>query len=206
MTTRVFPVLETERLVLRQARQADVPACLRVAQDDAVMRYYGVEPFTAEQQAVDEFEWQHRIFADGTGIRWVITERDRDLYLGDVGYHEIKAQHKRAEIGYKLAPAYWRRGLMTEALTAVLDYGFASMGLNRVEALVDPRNAASAGLLRKLGFTQEGMLREYEYERGSFVDLCMVSLLWREWHDPSRRLAPCEAVKDDGCRPEVPGT
>jgi ribosomal-protein-alanine N-acetyltransferase len=181
MTTRAFPVLETERLVLRQACQADVGAFLRVAQDDAVMRYYGVKPFKTEQQAVEEIEWQHRIYADGTGIRWVITERDRGLYIGDLGYHEIKAQHKRAEVGFKLARAHWRRGLMTEALTAVLDYGFASMGLNRIEALVDPRNTASAGLLDKLGFTREGLLREYECERGAFVDLYMVSLLRREW-------------------------
>jgi ribosomal-protein-alanine N-acetyltransferase len=181
MTARAFPLLETERLVLRQARQADAPTFLKVAQDDAVMRYYGMEPFTTEAQAVSEIEWQRRVFADGTGIRWVITERGRDLYIGDLGYSEVKARHRRAEIGYKLAPGHWRRGLMTEALAAVLEYGFASMGLNRIEALVDPRNVASVGLLRKLGFVREGVLRDYEYEKGSFIDLIMMSLSRREW-------------------------
>jgi ribosomal-protein-alanine N-acetyltransferase len=179
--TKAFPVLETERLVLRQACQADVRAFLQVAQDEAVMRYYGVEPYQSEQQAVKEIEWQHRIFAEGTGVHWVITERDQGLYLGDAGYCEMKERHRRAEVGYKLARACWRRGMISEALTAVLGYGFESMGLNRVEALVDPRNAASAGLLQKLGFAQEGVLREYEYERGAFIDLFMMSLLRREW-------------------------
>jgi ribosomal-protein-alanine N-acetyltransferase len=181
VTARAFPVLETERLVLRQARQADVRAFLGTAQDEAVMRYYGVEPYKTEQQAIDEIEWQHRIFAEGTGIRWVVTERERNLYIGDVGYSDVKARHKRAEVGFKLARAYWRRGMMTEALTAVLDYGFGSLDLNRIEALVDPRNAASAGLLDKVGFTREGVLREYEYEKGAFIDLIMMSLLRREW-------------------------
>jgi ribosomal-protein-alanine N-acetyltransferase len=181
MTTKAFPVLETERLVLRQACQTDVCAFLKVAQDEAVMRYYGVEPYKTKQQVVDEIEWQHRIFADGTGVRWVITERDQGLYIGDVGYCEVKDMHKRAEVGYKLARAYWRRGMMSEALTAVLGYGFGSMGLNRIEALVDPRNAGSAGLLHKLGFADEGVLREYEYERGAFIDLITMSLLRREW-------------------------
>ena len=101
------------------------------------MRYYGVEPFQSEQQALDAIAWQQRIWAEGTGARWVITERDQDVYMGDVGFFKHERQHQRAEIGYLLARAYWRRGLMTEAMTAVLDYGFGSMGLNRVEALVD---------------------------------------------------------------------
>ena len=186
MTEQEFPVLETDRLVLRKPREEDAALFFQVAQDEAVMRYYGVEPFTTRQQALDVIAWQRCSFADGTGIRWVITERDRDLYIGDLGYHKRERPHRRAEIGYMLARACWRRGLMTEAMTAVLDYGFASMGLNRVEALVDPRNAASDGLLAKLGFTREGVLREYEYERGAFVDLYMASLLRREWLDPSR--------------------
>jgi len=176
-----FPVLRTARLVLRKARKEDAQHFLLVAQDEDVMRYFGVEPFKSKEQALDAIAWQQRLWAEGSGIRWVITEPDRDTYIGDVGFFKYERQHRRAEVGYLLARAYWRRGLVTEAMTAVLDYGFVSMGLNRVEALVDPRNAASVGLLSKLGFVQEGLLREYEYERGAFVDLSMASLLRRDW-------------------------
>jgi len=180
-TAQVFPVLETARLVLRQARQEDARLFYETAQDEAVMQYYGVEPFTSKAQALEEIAWQHQIWNEGTGIRWVITEPARDLYVGDLGYHQLAHEHRRAEIGYKLARAYWRQGVMTEAMTAVLEYGFASMGLNRVEALVDPRNVASDGLLSKLGFVREGLLREYEFERGAYVNLYMASLLRRDW-------------------------
>jgi len=185
MTDQSFPVLETPRLVLRQARPGDVQRLFQVAQDEDVMCYFGTEPFESEQQALDAIDWQQRIWAEGTGVRWVITEPDHDAFIGDVGYFKFERQHRRAEVGYLLEKAYWRRGLMTEAMTAVLDYGFVSMGLNRVEALVDPRNAASVGLLRKLGFVQEGLLRDYEFERGAFIDLYMVSLLRREWLNES---------------------
>ena len=181
MTDQPFPVLKTPRLVLRQARPEDMQRLFHVAQDEDVMRHFGTEPFESEQQALDAIAWQQRIWAEGTGIRWVITEPDHDAFIGDVGYFKYERQHRRAEVGYLLAKAYWRRGLMTEAMTAVLDYGFASMDLNRVEALVDPRNAASVGLVHKLGFAQEGLLRDYEFERGAFIDLYMVSLLRREW-------------------------
>ena len=183
MTEPAFPVLKTARLVLRKARQEDAQHFFLVAQDEDVMRYFGVEPYKSVERALDAISWQQRVWAEGSGIRWVITEPGRDTYIGDVGYFKYERQHRRAEVGYLLSRAYWRRGLMTEAMTAVLDYGFVSMDLNRVEALVDPRNAASVGLLDKLGFIREGLLREYEFERGAYVNLYMVSLLRREWQE-----------------------
>ena len=134
-----------------------------------------------DPRAIAEIEWFNSLFEDDEGIRWVIAERECDEYLGDAGFFRYKPAHARAEIGYKLRPAYWDRGIMTEALGAVLEYGFLEMGLNRVEALVDPRNGASMRVMAKLGFSNEGILREYEIEHGQPVDLAMLSLLRREW-------------------------
>jgi ribosomal-protein-alanine N-acetyltransferase len=181
MTIKAFPVLETAKLVLRQPSKRDVRGLYRVSQDADVMRYYGMEPFQTEQQALDELNWFNQSFHDSTGLRWIIAETNQGGYIGDLGYHKLSAQHSRAEVGYRLARAYWRRGIMTEALSKVLEYGFNMMALNRVEALVDPRNEASFKLLLKLGFSREGVLREYEYEKGAFIDLLMMSLLRREW-------------------------
>jgi len=86
-----------------------------------------------------------------------------------------------ANIGYDLLPAYRRQGIMTEALTEVLLYGFETIGLNRVEAFVDPRNIASIQLLQKLGFRQDGILKERTHFRGRFRDDVCFSLLAREW-------------------------
>jgi ribosomal-protein-alanine N-acetyltransferase len=178
-----FPVLRTERLILREPRDSDAEGLWRVSRDRNVMRYYGMEPFRSFQEARQEIGWMRDLYSNDLGIRWVIVERRRDTdgYIGDVGFHNYAPRHGRAELGYKLHRDFWRRGLMSEALGAVLAHGFTSLGLNRVEALVDPRNAASLGLLHRLGFSDEGLLREYEREATGLVDLIMLSFLRREW-------------------------
>jgi ribosomal-protein-alanine N-acetyltransferase len=88
----------------------------------------------------------------------------------------------RGSIGYELARPFWRQGIMSEALTAILALGFGEMGLNRIDAVVLPDNLASIRLLEKLGFCNEGLLREYEnWGNKGFVDLCMLSLLKKTW-------------------------
>ncbi len=176
-----FPMLETPRMKLRQPKDKDRERLYLLSRNEDVMRYYGMEPFKLEREAVEEIHGFNRLFIESRGIRWVITEKDRDEYIGDIGYHNFLEKHARAEIGFKLTPERWRKGIMTEVLHKVLEYGFESMKLHRIEALVDPRNAPSMKLLEKASFTSEGILREYEYERGGFVDLAMLSLLVHEW-------------------------
>ena len=178
---RLFPVIETERLKLRRPHDRDARELMCVAQNEAVMRYYGMECMKSEEEALREIRWFNGIFATSEGIRWVITEKGTDTYIGDAGFHKYVPAHSRAELGYKLASAYWRHGLMTEALSQVVRYGFLEMELNRIEALVDPRNMASLTLLKKLGFKEEGLFREYEREKGEFIDLAMLALLRSEW-------------------------
>ena len=181
---KTFPVIETPRLKLRQPCAADVEPLLRMMQDKAVLRYFGMEAFKAEQESLAQVAWYNRCFDESKGVWWIITEKDVGTYIGDVGFFKYEKRHARAELGYKLSPVFWRRGIATEALTQVLAYGFAEMGLNRIEALVDPRNTASLRLLEKLHFTTEGILREYEIENGAPIDLAMLSLLGREWPAP----------------------
>jgi ribosomal-protein-alanine N-acetyltransferase len=181
MRDNAFPVLRTERLCLRAPAYEDVLPLLRISQDEEVMRYYGVEAYETELEARREVDWMRRIFEEDEGIRWVIALRDHPGYIGDVGLDKYSKKHSRAELGFKLRKEYWRRGIMTEALTEVLSYGFEAIGLNRIEALVDPRNEASSKLLERNGFRKEGVLREYEFEKGEFIDLTMMSLLKREW-------------------------
>ena len=179
-TEKIFPVLETERLRLRQPRETDVEQLLAITQNEDVMRYYGMEPFNTEQEALEEINWFNDQFTKVKGIRWVITKKPQDAYVGDIGFGYV-AQHSRADIGFKLAQVYWRQGLITEAMNKVIAYGFETMKVNRFEATVDPRNVACKSLLETFRFTKEGLLRDYEFEKGAFVDLAMYSLLKREW-------------------------
>ncbi len=115
-------------------------------------------------------------------IRWGITRKSEPSLIGSCGYYGFHTWHLRAGIGYELAQPFWRQGIMAEALRAILELGFGGIGLNRIEAVVMPENEASIKLLEKLGFHNEGILKEYE-NRGDkgFIDLCMLSILKREW-------------------------
>ena len=182
-----FPEIKTRRLVLRAPLDSDAQGLLALSHDEAAMRYYGMEPFEGQREALAELAWFTALLADGEGIRWVIADRATDAYMGDIGFHRRSLRHRKAEVGFRLERRHWRKGIMSETLAAALRYGFGEMRLNRVEALVDPRNAACLALLDKAGFTIEGTLRDYEFEHGAFVDLRMLSLLAREWHDAPAR-------------------
>jgi [ribosomal protein S5]-alanine N-acetyltransferase len=182
---RRFPTLQTERLALRKPFLKDAGALLKISQDAAVMAYYGMAPFEGKAEALSEIEWFNRLFSRAEGIRWVMAEKGSGNYIGDIGLHNYVRAHARAEVGFKLAQSHWQRGLMTEALGPVLNYGFMTMQLNRIEAVVDPRNVACLSLLKKAGFQREGLLREYEREAQGFVDLVMLSVLKSDWHPQS---------------------
>jgi ribosomal-protein-alanine N-acetyltransferase len=149
--------------------------------DPEVSRFLLDEP---PMTRVDEAEELIRFYQNPEGKaynRWGMVHKERKLLIGTCGYHRWSRQHRRAEVGYDLAPAYWGQGLMREALTSVFRYGFETMELNRIEAFVHPENARSLRLLLRLGFHREGLLRGYLYQEGRFHDEFTLSLLRREW-------------------------
>ncbi len=113
---------------------------------------------------------------------WVIQTKENPELIGNIGFWRVKKEHHRAEIGYILSPKYWNAGIMTEALDAVLNYGFKTMKLHSVEATVNPNNAASIKVLEKQGFTREAYFREDYYFEGRFLDSAVYSLIYRNFN------------------------
>lgn len=178
---QVFPVLETERQILRALRPDDAADHFALWSDPIVMAAHGSPPYTDLAQSEEFIRRYTREFAAHEAIRWVVTRRGEDRLIGTIGLHHLSKEHYRCEIGYELFPAYWRQGIMAEAVHAVLRHIFLDMGLHRVEAVIDPQNHASAALLRRLGFTHEACLRERFYDHGRFSDDWYFSLLAREF-------------------------
>lgn len=175
----VFPELETDRLLLRQIRPDDAAAILAIFKDDAVTEFYDLETFKEMDEARELIAYFTESYLSERQIRWGITRKQDDQLLGTCGF--VSLHPHRGEIGYDLARAYWRQGYMSEAVAAMLELGFDEMGLNRIEALVMVNNVASASLLRSLGFSNEGILRQYDYFKGAFHDLSSFSLLASEY-------------------------
>ena len=108
---------------------------------------------------------------------WGITLKESDTVIGTICYWRMQKEHYRAEIGYALHPAQQGKGMMDEALKAVLQYGFETMQLHSVEANVNPANEASRKLLERNGFVKEAHFRENYYYNGQFLDSVIYSLI-----------------------------
>jgi ribosomal-protein-alanine N-acetyltransferase len=140
------------------------------------MRYWSREPLAdldaARRMVQEEIEWGQ----SGTAINWGIALPDDEL-IGKANLFHFDTGNRRAEVGYVLQRRYWNRGLMSEALTAVLDWAFGELALHRIEADVDPDNRASLALLEKFGFRCEGVLRERWFVYGKWHDSVALGLL-----------------------------
>jgi len=171
-----IPVLATERLILRPLRIEDAEA-LHPMYSDAEANTYGSHPATTTLE--ESRERLAKGIADTAWRAWAITLKGDDTAIGTVASYE-KRQGKVTEIGYVLKRAYWGRGLVTEAVAALIDLLFAE-GQRRVFADTDPDNAASIAVLKRLGFTLEATLRaEWETHIG-VRDSLIWGLLADEW-------------------------
>ncbi|MEN8701568.1 GNAT family N-acetyltransferase [Bacillus infantis] len=172
-----FPEIETDRLLLRKVKLEDAADILRYLSDPEVTKYYGLEPFADLEDARSEIGWYERILKEGTGVRWGISLKGGKELIGSCGFLNMDSGHFRADIGLELNPAYWNQGIGTEAIEAIIRYGFDNLNLMRIQALIEPANLQSQRLFGKCGFIREGLLRNYEYTCGKFDDLLMFSII-----------------------------
>jgi [ribosomal protein S5]-alanine N-acetyltransferase len=177
-----FPPIKTDRLLLREIVAADAPDLFAIHGDAEAMRWFGSDPLTDIQQAeklVEAFaSWRQ---LPNPGTRWGIQRQAGHRLIGTCGLFRWNRGWKSCSIGYELASSAQGEGFMTEALSAILRWGFSNMELNRVEAQVHPENTASVKLLRKLGFAEEGRMREAGFWLGTHHDLLQFALLRCEY-------------------------
>ncbi|WP_099352491.1 GNAT family N-acetyltransferase [Fredinandcohnia onubensis] len=173
----MFPILETERLRLREIVHRDAQEIFNCFSNNDVTRYYGQDPLTKVEQAEQFVEFFAKNYKEKRGIRWGIELIETEELIGTIGFNAWSPKHKRAEIGYELQPQYWRKGYATEAVKRVITYGFDNLGLTRIGAVVFLENAASNELLTKLGFEKEGILRNNMYQNGVVHDTNVYSLV-----------------------------
>jgi [ribosomal protein S5]-alanine N-acetyltransferase len=173
-----FPILKTQRLVLRQINTNDADAILSLRSNDEVMKYIPRPYLKNKQDALDLIAMFDDKIENGIGINWGIYFLDEpEKLLGIIGFYRMKPEHFRAEVGYMLLPEYNGKGIVSEALQKVVVYGFKDMKLHSIEAILDPKNKGSEKVLLKNGFVKEAHLIENEYYEGRFLDTLIYSLL-----------------------------
>lgn len=173
----VFPVLETERLILRRLDINDAVTVFTLRSSPEIMKYIPV-PLT---QTIEEAEtYIHSIdkrMEEKECVNWAITLKENNVMIGNIGFYRMKLEHYRSEAGYSTLPEFNGKGYVTEALQAIINYGFSTMKLHSIEALVDPDNIGSIKVLEKCGFEKEGHIKENWFFNGTFLDTVIYSKL-----------------------------
>ena len=173
--------LTTTRLLIRSMQAADAEAMWTLKSNPEVTRQYGQEPHRTIDETRAWVEKRLPIEGQRDSIFWVFSFHDADTAIGECCLWNFDSGFHRAEVGYELNPGQWRKGVMSEVLSAILTHGFVDLGLHRIEANLLAINEPSMGLLLKLGFTHEGTLRQRHLFREHFVDQLYFGLLKDEW-------------------------
>lgn len=176
-----LPILQTPRLILR-------PMTMRDAQD--------IYDYSCDKEVARHVLWDaHRSVADSRAyLRFIIRQyregmpssygmvlKETNRVIGTIGFMWMNQDNSTVEVGYSLARAYWNQGLMTEALSALIDMAFTKLNLHRIEAQHETSNPASGHVMAKCGMQKEGTLRGRIFNKGKFVDVDLYAILREDW-------------------------
>lgn len=173
--------IHTPRLTLRALIPSDSEALFSIFSDPDVMRYWNTPPWISIVDA-EQFIGEHQAgMSSGEWVTLGIFTRDDDSLIGKCMLFHYDRESRRAEIGFGIARSAWGKGYIQEAGAALIDYGFNTMHLRRIEAEIDPQNRASGKALERLGFVQEGLLRERWQINGVISDSALYGLLAKNY-------------------------
>jgi ribosomal-protein-alanine N-acetyltransferase len=176
-----FPQLETKKLFLREINHSDAKDLFKFLSDDEVMKNTDLTTHSTIHDSEKFIVHLKKSCKKKKSIWWGITTKDRNVIIGIVGFPYWIQKQFRAEVGAVLSKGYWSQGIMTEAVDAIIRFGFNEMELNRMEATLMLHNISSMKFLKKLGFQEEGILRECRFFKGQFHDVTIVSLLKKDF-------------------------
>lgn len=183
--TREFPILKTERLLLRQFVDNDLENVFNGLSHPDITKYYGVS-----YKTVDATKDQMKFFADleanETGIWWAVCSPDNKTFYGGGGLNNLSKEHNKAEIGFWLLKDFWGKGIMAEAIPLICKYGFDILNLHRIEGIVEAENNNCKNAMSKLYFELEGTMKECELKNGKYISLDIYALLKKQ----SKHLLP----------------
>lgn len=181
LATAELPVLESARLRLRSLCRDDVEALYVLFADPEITRFWSAAAMTSVADAEALLAEIAAEQARGELLEWALERREEPGLIGTCSLGNVDLANRRAEIGFALTRSAWGQGYMAEILPVLVQYAFEDLGLHRLEADIDPRNAASIRLIEGLGFQLEGRLRQRWQVTGEVQDSLFYGLLAPEW-------------------------
>ncbi|AIR66548.1 GCN5 family acetyltransferase [Cedecea neteri] len=173
-------VIDTPRLILSPPSRDDAPALLSIFSEPQVMKYWNTAPWRSLDDALRFIDRRTADMQERSALTLCIRDKQSGQLAGKCMLFNFDVHSRRAEIGFCLGREHWGKGLVNEAADALIAYAFKVLNLRRIEAEIDPDNRASAAALQKLGFAQEGLLRQRWEINGVISDSALFGLLAAE--------------------------
>lgn len=170
-----FPEIKTDRLILRRIRMDDAKDLHYFRSDKEILKYIDKKPERSLAKTKKFIRMLWKLERKGSAVNWALTLKGNDRLMGNICLWNIKKDHHRAELGYTLHTSLHRKGIMGEAVKAVLETGFKKYKFHSIEANINPKNKASIKLLKKNKFRQEAYFRENYYFNGKYIDSVIFS-------------------------------
>jgi [ribosomal protein S5]-alanine N-acetyltransferase len=178
-----LPTIETERLLLRKITLNDANDMFEYTSDPQVSEFTTWSTHSSIEDSKYFLKTLVKMYKRRELVDWGIVHKAEKKFIGTCGFVEWRMTHSRAEIGYALSRRYWGEGYMSEAVSAVIDFGFREMQLNKILARCEVNNIASARVMEKVGMKLEGILRQQLFVKGRYWDLKAYSILREEFFD-----------------------
>jgi RimJ/RimL family protein N-acetyltransferase len=177
--------IEGSRCVLRPLTDADLAAYAQAFVDDPELpAKIGIESAPDAARLAERPRMIAEAARDGEFVELVVADPGDDRMLGVVTLHSFGWRHQRTEVGFWLAPAARGTGVGTEAVALCVDWAFSGLGMHRVEMTTLPSLVAVLAIAKRLGFREEGVMRERDLENGERLDVVMLGILQEEWSSP----------------------
>lgn len=176
-----FPILESERLVLRKLKDSDATEVYKIRSNPERMKFVPRPLLKNEDEALAMIHMMNAKIDANTDINWGVCLKNTDTIIGFMGFYRVQPENYRTEIGYMILPEYDGKGFVTEAVKTMLDYAFNSGGFHSIDAVIDPDNLGSEKVLLKNGFRKEAHFIEDEFFEGKFWDSIHYGILKREF-------------------------
>ncbi len=164
--------IHTDRLTLKEVKQADIENIYCGLSHPQVIKHYGVS-YSSLEATQEQMDW----YGQDQQAWWSITKISDGIFCGAAGFNDISKEHKKAEIGLWLLPEYWGKGIMTEVMPAICNYAFRQMNIHRIEGFVESTNTNCKRAMSKLDFNHEGTMRDCEVKDGQYVSVDIYALI-----------------------------
>ena len=180
-TFKRIPAIETERLLLRRMKISDYADMYEYSCLDSVTKYLLWNSHPDARYTRDYLAYIQSQYRAGEFYDWAVVHKETNKMIGTCGFAKLDFENNSAEIGYVLNPDFWRRGYATEAVKKIIDFGFHTLNLHRIEARYIVGNEVSRRVMEKCGMTYEGVHRASLFVKDSYVNVGYCAITAEEY-------------------------